>query len=269
MFHLAAAHLSVRADAAEYRRVNVEAVRGLLEACERSGVKRVVHCSTVGVFGRIARPPADEETACRPEIPYEKTKLEGERLALEVHRAGRVAVTVIRPVWVYGPGCARTEKLFRSIGRGRFLMAGDGRSMRHCVYIRDLIDAFDLAAVSESASGRVMIVGDEEAVPVRHLLAEIAALSGAAIPRSLPLGALYALALAAEGGFRLLSREPPISRRSLKFFTGNTSFRIERAKELLGFRPTYTLSAGLAETYGFLRDGSFWRVPLPESGWRG
>lgn len=265
VFHLAAAHLSVLAEAGEYHRVNVEAVRELLAACGNAAVKRFVHCSTVGVYGTIENPPADEATACHPEISYERTKLEGEKLALEAHRTGPVPVSVIRPVWVYGPGCARTEKLFRSIGNGRFVMAGDGHSLRHCVYIRDLIDAFNLAAASERAPGQVIIVGDDEAVPVNRLLTEIADLTGAAPPRSIPVGALYAVAIGAEAVYRLLRREPPLSRRTLKFFIGNTSFRIERAKQLLGFRPIYTLSAGLAETHRHLQEGSFWQVPLPDS----
>ncbi len=264
VFHLAAAHLSVSASASEYRRVNVEAVRGLIEACERARVRRFVHCSSVGVFGRVENPPANEETPCRPEIPYEKTKLAGEDVVLEAHNARGFPATVVRPAWVYGPGCPRTEKLFRSIGKGRFVLGGRGDTLRHCVYIRDMIDAFNLAADSERALGQVVIVGDERAVSVSEIVAEIASLTGASPPRSVPLAALYVVGLTAEVASRLLRREPPLSRRSLKFFTGNSSFQIDRARDLLGFRPRFTLSSGLAETYRFFRCGSFWRVPLPD-----
>lgn len=265
VFHLAAAHLSVSVAASEYRRVNVEAVSGLIDACERAGVTRFVHCSSVGVFGRVENPPADEETPCRPEIPYETTKLEGEKLVLEAVRARGFPATVLRPAWVYGPGCPRTEKLFRSIGKGRFVLGGRGDTLRHCLYIRDMIDAFNRAADSERALGQVIIVGDERASSVRHLVAEVANLMGAPSPRSVPLSALYVAGLAAESIFRILRREPPLSRRSLKFFTGNSSFRIDRAKDLLGFRPRYTPSSGLAETYRLFSSGSYWRVPLPDS----
>ncbi len=264
VFHLAAAHLSVNTSADEYRRVNVEAVRGLIEACDRAGVRRFVHCSSVGVFGRVENPPANEQTPCRPEIPYEKTKLAGEEVVLGAHSARGFPATVLRPAWVYGPGCPRTEKLFRSIDRGRFVLGGRGDTLRHCLYIRDMIDAFNLAANSERALGQVIIVGDEQAVSVSELVIEIATLTGASPPRSVPLAPLYVAGLAAEIAFRLLRREPPLSRRSLKFFSGNSSFQIDRARDLLGFCPRFTLSSGLAETYRLFRCGSFWRVPLPD-----
>ncbi len=264
VFHLAAAHLGVDSRA-EYERVNVEAVRGLVEASRRAEVRRFVHCSSVGVFGRIEKPPASEDSPCYPDIPYETSKLEGEQVVLQAVRSNKgFPATVLRPAWVYGPGCPRTEKLFRAVGAGRFLLAGKGTALRHCVYIRDMIDAFNLAAECPEAIGQVIIVGDDCPVEVRELIARIAALTGARTPRSVPLVALYAAGLTAEFLFRALRREPPLSRRSLKFFTGNTSFQIDRAKALLGYRPKFDLASGLAETHELLQCGAYWRVPIPD-----
>jgi len=248
VFHLAAAHLSVAADEAEFRRVNVEATAGLVDDALRCGVRRFVHCSSVGVFGTIDDPPADEETPCRPEIAYERTKLEGEQVVLAAHRERGLPLVVLRPVWVYGPGCARTEKLLRTIGRGKFVVGGKGDGLRHCIYIADMLRAFRLAAASEKALGQVIIVGDREPVTVRQLVDTIAQLTGAAPPRSVPLGLLYAAGLAAELLCKPLGKEPPLSRRTLKFFTGNTAFRTDRARELLGFAAEFDLAAGLRAT---------------------
>ena len=49
----------------------------------RAGVRRVVHCSTVGVHGDIEHPPANEDAPLKPGDVYQETKLEGERLARE------------------------------------------------------------------------------------------------------------------------------------------------------------------------------------------
>lgn len=248
VFHLAAAHLGVSQSDEAFRRVNVGAVEGLVASSRKAGIRRFVHCSSVGVYGRIRNPPADEETPCHPQLVYERTKLEGESVVLEAMRSGLAAV-ILRPVWVYGPGCPRTEKLFGALEKGRFVLAGGGRNLRHCIYVRDMVEAFQLAAEAEAAIGQVIVVGDARAVTVRHLVDEMARLAGVRRPRSVPLALLYAAALAAEWGGRLLDREPPISRRTLRFFTGNTAFDTTRAKELLGFEPTYDLAAGLAETY--------------------
>jgi nucleoside-diphosphate-sugar epimerase len=264
VFHLAAAHLSVSAAETEFRRVNVEALEHLVRACADAGIDRFVHCSTVGVYGVLQTLPADEETACRPEFAYEVTKLEGERVLLEAHRSSAFPVVVLRPVWVYGPGCPRTEKLFRAIARGRFIVAGRGRSMRHSVYIRDMVEAFELAAHAPAAVGETVVVGDAAATTVRELVDGIARLTGAAAPHAVPAWLLWLAGVAAEACFAPFGKEPPVSRRTLRFFSGNTSFRTEKARRVLGFSPRYSLRSGLAETHRVLQDGHFWAVPLPE-----
>ena len=61
-----------------YRAVNATAVGDLVEQSARAGVRRVVHCSTVGVHGDIEHPPANEDAPIRPGDIYQRTKVEGE-----------------------------------------------------------------------------------------------------------------------------------------------------------------------------------------------
>lgn len=263
VFHLAAAHLTVGAGEDEFERVNVEGVRSLVACAERAGVARFVHCSSVGVYGQVENPPADEESPCHPDIAYERTKLAGEQVVGEAIRERRFPAVVIRPVWVYGPGCPRTEKLFRSVEKGTFFVAGRGDALRHCIYIRDMLEAFERAARSGPALGQVIIAGDAGAVPVRQLIDEIARLTGGRRPPSVPLFALEIAGAIAELVFKPLGKEPPLSRRTLKFFTANTAFDIGRARSLLGFEPRYDLASGLAETHAILSSGERPFVPLP------
>lgn len=263
VFHLAAAHLTVAAGDAEFWRVNVDGLGELVGWSREAGVRRFVQCSSVGVFGRIADPPADESSPCRPDIAYERSKLAGEEVVLDACRKGFPA-TILRPAWVYGPGCPRTEKLFRSIAKGRFVVAGDGSGLRHCIYIRDMVDAFLLASEREEALGQVMIVGDAEPVTIRTLVDGIARQVGARPPRRVPMALLAGAATVAELVFKPLGKEPPLSRRTLKFFTANTAFDISRARTLLGFEPRYDLDAGLEETAGLLGSPEPWALrPAP------
>ena len=52
----------------------------------------------------------------------------------------------------------------------------------------------------------------------------------------------------------------PISRRTLRFFTANTAFDVDKARTLLGFRPQYNLAAGLRETHRLLSGAEPWRL---------
>ncbi len=265
VFHLAAAHLGAAVPESEFHRVNVAGVRSLVDNARAAGVERFVHCSSVGVYGEVETPPYDENSPCRPELPYERTKLEGEQVVLEATTRDGLSAVILRPAWVYGPGCPRTEKLFRSIGKGRFVLVGPGDSLRHSVYIRDMLEAFELAEIHREITGRVFIIADAQAATVRNLVQEIAALTGARMPVSVPAPLFTAAAFAAEVVFGLFRSEPPISRRTLRFFSANTAFDISRARAELQFEPQWPLAAGLRETAEILRRGPF-RVPMPEPG---
>jgi nucleoside-diphosphate-sugar epimerase len=253
VFHLAGAHLSVRTSEHEYSEVNVKAAESLVDLCRIAGVKRFIHCSTVGVYGDVTNPPADEESSCVPDLVYEKTKLAGEQAIAQFYRETNYPISIVRPVWVYGPGCPRTGKLFRSIARQRFVMVGDGRNLRHCIYVSDLIDAFELCATRDEAVGQTFIFGDEKAITVAQLVKEIALVLNVAAPRlKLPLALVAPVCALTEMLFKAIGKEPPLSKRSLKFFTNNTSFDVNKAKTLLRFNPRITLDDGLRRTYDYL-----------------
>ena len=97
VYHIAAIYRQAGVSAEVYRAVNATAVRELIEAAARAGVKRVVHCSTVGVHGDIEHPPANEDAPLKPGDIYQQTKLEGEQLAREAGLRLGVEVTVVRP----------------------------------------------------------------------------------------------------------------------------------------------------------------------------
>lgn len=254
IYHLASAHLSLTTSKQDYWDVNVAAARSLVEDASRAGVSRFVHCSSVGVYGEVKRPPANEDSECHPDLIYERTKWEGEKAVREVARASGFPVVALRPSWVYGPGCNRTLKLLRTIRKGRFFYVGSGRTQRHCVYISDMIDAFELAAKSAEGVGEVFVIGDERAVTLVELVTVIAETVGAPPPKlRLPVWAMWSAGVAAEAAFGMMGKEPPLSRRSLKFFTNNTSFDISKARRVLGYSPKVTLKEGMQRTYEWAR----------------
>ena len=253
VFHLASAHLAVSLGEEAYWRINRDGARELVRLCAASGVGRFVHCSTVGVYGEITAPPADETTPCHPDLVYEKSKLAGEQaVQAEAMRSG-MPLVVIRPVWVYGPGCPRTEKLFRSLRKGTFAFIGSGRSLRHCIHVDDFTHACALCAVRPEAVGEVFIIGDAGAITLRELLEVMAAAAGCRPPwLHVPLALVRPLFAGVEWLSLRLKREPPLSTRTLKFFTNNTAFSIAKAREKLGFEPRFGVAEGMRRTWAEL-----------------
>jgi len=247
VFHLASAHLEVNKPPSYFEETNVDAVGQLADICQRHGIARLVHCSSVGVFGSLKSLPADETTECAPTIAYEKTKFAGEQ-------ALRDAVTnldyvILRPAWVYGPRCPRTLKLLQAIKRKKFIKVGFKKTWRHPVYITDMLAAFEQAATTPRASGQTMIIGASEALRLDQLIEEVAKAVGTDFrPITVPLIFMAPACFMVERLWGAFGKEPPFSTRSLKFFTESSAFDISKAKDVLNYQPEVGIAEGMAQT---------------------
>jgi nucleoside-diphosphate-sugar epimerase len=249
VYHLASAHLDVSLSDKHYHQVNVGGTIGLLEAACRAGVKRFVHCSSVGVMGDVENPPANEDTPCNPTNIYERTKLEGEQAARGFGQEHNFPVIIARPAWVYGPRCPRTAKLLRQVKKRRFPIFGDGQNLRHPIFISDAIAGLERCAEVPEAIGETFIIAGSKPVTINDLLNEIAAAQRVPAPSihlPMPLGLLAAYAL--QTVFRVIRRSPPFSRRSLDFFLKHNAYDISKARRMLDFNPVVDLKAGFLQT---------------------
>ena len=255
VYHLASAHLDVSLSDEHYRSVNVGATLSLLEAARQAGVKRFVHCSSVGVIGDVENPPADETTECHPTNIYERTKLEGEREALAYSRRTGFPVVVMRPAWVYGPRDPRTIKLIWTISKGRFFFFGNGRNMRHPVYISDAVKGLELCASAEGVNGEVFIIAGENAVPVAQLVTVMSRELGVRAPKlHLPIAMGLLVGHSLEMAFKVIGKQPPFSRRSVDFFLKHNAYDIGKAKHKLGYQPQVDLQTGMQKTIQWNRN---------------
>lgn len=235
VFHIAALFREAKHEDDVYRQVNIEGVRNVFDSAISAGVKKVIHCSTVGVHSHIPNPPADETEDYRPGDIYQETKCEGEKLALSYYNDGKMAGNVIRPAMIWGPGDTRTLKLFKGISKKRMPLIGTGKTFVHWILVNDLARAFRLAAEAD-VTGEVFIIAGREAVTMECLFKTIAEKIGAStsflrLP-ALPIQLIGGLVEAVCIPFGV---EPPIYRRRVDFFTKTRSFDSSKAKRLLGF----------------------------------
>ncbi|HEX5080245.1 MAG TPA: NAD-dependent epimerase/dehydratase family protein [Geminicoccaceae bacterium] len=249
VYHIAAAYRQQNVKPQTFKEVNGTAVRHLLEAASQAEVSRFVHCSTVGVHGHVERPPACERAPLAPGDAYQRSKLEGERIAARYGAEGRLPVTIFRPAGIYGPGDLRFLKLFRGIKRGRFPMIGDGKVLYHLVYIDDLIDGIIRCGTVEDAVGETFIIAGPEYTTLNELIATVAGEVGERPPwLRIPLAPVYLAAAACEAVCRPLRIEPPLHRRRVDFFAKNRAFDISKARRKLGYAPQVSIREGVART---------------------
>jgi len=228
--------------------VNVTGIGHIVELAKEAGVKRFVQCSTIGVHGTVGRTPINEDGPIQPDDHYQQTKWEGEELAVKRAAELDLPLSVIRPAGIYGPCERRFLKIAQLVKRRRFIMFGSGETYYHFIHVRDLCDAFLLAAEREEAIGRRYIIADDHAISIAYF-AELLAKGAGVKPSGLciPYWMLKTAAIGCEGVCKPLGISPPIHRRRAAWFVSNRTFDIARARDELGYQPKISIEDGVTE----------------------
>ena len=254
VFHIAAVYREAKLDDSYYRRINVEGTRLLAEAALSEGGVPFLYCSTCGVHGEVA-PPADETAAYNPGDIYQQTKVEAEEVVFGLHRERALPAVVLRPVGIYGPGDRRFLKLFRGVARGKFPLIGSGEVFYHLTHVEDVARGFMRAAEVPEAAGSAFILAGARYTTIRELLGLIAEKAGVEPPRfRWPKTPVYLAAALCEDLCRPFGIEPPLYRRRLDFFLKDRAFAIDKARQVLGWKPRVELSEGIAQTLEWYRE---------------
>lgn len=228
VFHLAALY-SFDGDPAEFRHVNVEGTRNVLEAARRAGVGRVVHTSTCATCGPVAGRQATEDDvppSWELSVPYKATKLAAERVAQEAARDG-LDVVIVNPTTPVGEGDRAptpTGQMVRGVVTGRYV-AYLGTTGMNLVDVRDVARGHVLA-FERGRIGEKYLLGGRD-LPLRDVFALIAALAGRPRPR---LRVPYVLARAGAA-LGLLNRHQVTLARLPAYFSS------EKARRELGYEP--------------------------------
>ncbi|ODS59504.1 MAG: hypothetical protein ABS36_00805 [Acidobacteria bacterium SCN 69-37] len=255
VYNIAALYREAGLPAETYRAVNARAVATLIEVAADAGVRRVVHCSTVGVHGDVEHPPANEDAPLRPGDIYQETKVEGERLAREAAARTGLEVVIARPTGIYGPGDRRLFKMFGQIARGRFVMLGSGTNYYHLTYVEDLCAGFRLCGTVPGVAGRTYILGGGEVTTLADLVRVTSEIAGRSRgPVRLPVWPVWLVGAACEMICAPFGLTPPIYRRRVDFFRKSRAFDIDRARRELGYAPRVGVREGITRTLEWYRE---------------
>jgi len=199
----------------------------------------IVHTSTRQVYGRPRYLPVDEDHVTTPVDVNGVDKLAGEQLHLIYAAVHDMPVSALRLTNVYGPRQCLTRDglgffpvfLRRALTGETIQVYGDGRQLRDCLHVDDVVRALALAALAPDASGNVFNLGHDDAVE---------------------LGAIARLVVDAAGGASEITSVPwpaDHARIEIGSFRGDFS----KAKRVLGWEPEIDLAAGIADTVAFYR----------------
>jgi dihydroflavonol-4-reductase len=203
VFHVAGYISYWRLDREIMEAVNVGGVRAVVDACVESGVRRLVHVSSVGAIGwrRDGRPAAEDEPFNWPEdFGYMTTKRDGQRVVTDAARERGLDAVVVNPASIMGPGDPVREsahnRVYGNMYRGSFFFGTFAGGLA-VVDVRDLVEVI-LAAAERGRKGEsYLAVGAN--VPYARVLEIMAEKAGKRfIPFAVPPFLLTAAGAAAE-----------------------------------------------------------------------
>lgn len=230
-----------------YEQVNVEGTRTVCTVARALGVKRLVHLSSVMVYGFDYPADVGEDGPLDGQGNiYNDTKLASERVALSFNAADGLGVIVIRPGDVYGdcsvPWLLRPVEMLR---RGLFMLPGSGRGVINHVHVDNLIDGV-LLALEKDATGEAFNISDGVATPCRDFFRTHALLAGKRSVPALPTGAVLGLLKLSQPYWRWRGEKPPASPTATRFLLRRHRYSIAKAERLLGYVPRIPLDEGMA-----------------------
>ena len=172
-----------------YTEVNINGTKNVMECAIEAGIRKLVHVSTVGIFGKPNEEPISEESQVGPVqfSEYFRTKYDAEHIAWDLYEKKGLPLVVIYPVCVLGAGDTKAS--------GRYIQDLINRKLpatifnKHTfsfVYVKDVAKAIVNALDKENNIGEKYLIGNYNCTwhEINKMINEI---SGVPLPKiSLP-----------------------------------------------------------------------------------
>ena len=222
-----------------YVDTNVIGTLNVLQACLHEQTEKVVHTSTSETYGSAQYTPIDEQHPLVGQSPYSATKIAADKLAESFYLSFGLPVATIRPFNTYGPrqsSRAVIPTIITQMLQGDEVRLGDTGPIRDFNFVRDTVQGFIKIAESEEAIGEVINIGSGQGVTVGGVFDMIKEI------------------LAKEATLTVdKARIRPEKSEVRELLCNN-----EKAAELLGYQPQYSLQQGLRHTVEFFQETSHW-----------
>ncbi|MHB8629779.1 MAG: NAD-dependent epimerase/dehydratase family protein [Aggregatilineales bacterium] len=239
--------------AAVQYRVNVQGAENVAQAAVDTGAARLVHISSVAVYGLDVSGAVFEshEQNPSPRDFYQQSKALGEAAVWRIARHAKLPTAVVRPAFVYGPHSSLWTKALYSLCQ-RLPVIPEFPGMAHPIYIDDLVDLLMLAADHPNAPGEAFNASADPAIPWRDFLGAYAQMAGKTRFVPFPARSLAWMGRPLDGWFRLRGTPEDVS-GSIRFLGNQAVYRIDKAINLLGWQPHVSLTEGMAACERWLK----------------
>jgi len=237
IIHLAAVAHNKSKDPDYINEVNVKGTINLAEQAVKSGVKRFIFISSIGVLGKTTSTPFDENSSEMPHSGYAESKLQAEKELLRISDNTGLEVVIIRPVLVYGTGAlGNFSKLVSLVKKTPFLPFKLCKNKRSFISVDNLVDFISVCIQHPKAKNEIFCISDGNDVSIRGFTDGIATgLNKKLIQLPIPVSI-----------FKLLGKITGKS-EAIEQLVGDLQVDSSKARQLLGWAPPFTMAETLSK----------------------
>lgn len=240
-----------------YYSSNVKGVENLLYAAsQQDQLCRFLHVSSTDVYGYPKEVCGEEVNMVETNLPYNKTKIAGEKLVQAAGAAG-MPVTIIRPATIFGPGDYDfVHEVYHQLSQNNMPLIAGGKSTPGLLFISNAVEGIIAAARSDRTIGKIYNLRDETEESWADYIHAFA--DEAELPRSklrLPLWFAWSMACTLEFVHKKLGwkSKPLLTRHTVYLMTRNATFPIDRAKSDFGFRSIVKFNEAVAQSVAWVK----------------
>lgn len=238
VFHTAAYVELGIVDADRMAQINVAGTRAVLEAAQSAQIRKMVYCSTIGVYGDTQGRVVDEtfqRTQSGFSSAYDRTKYLAQQLVDQFADAGLPVVSVM-PAGIFGSDDPHFGPVMDAFLKGKLKVWAGGDRITGIVHVDDLVAAM-LLAVEKASPGAHYIISAGE-LSTRDMFNFLSQEVGIPAPKEVPEPLVRLAGTLLEPLGRAFSWQPPISRERVHYIY-DRCVRIDatKARRELGWQP--------------------------------
>ncbi len=245
--------------------INVGGTENVIKACRESGAKALVYTSSHCVCFDTRPVLGGDETkpyAKRYLDLYGETKTAAEKIVLAADDKSGLRTTALRPggIWGSSDDCYMFAKFIDQLLKGKLVATiGPADAIIDNTHVDNLVLAEILAAEAllkkpRVAGGQAYFIVDEEPMNLMEWLRPLIEGLGYRVPtRSIPALPMYFLGFLAECLHFVGGPRPFMTRLEVHNLTARFTFRQDKARRDLGFKPIIGNEKGMQECIQFYK----------------
>ncbi|MBW4619808.1 MAG: NAD-dependent epimerase/dehydratase family protein [Cyanosarcina radialis HA8281-LM2] len=222
----------------EMERVNVAGTQNVMAVAQELGIRKVVYCSTIGIFGDTQGEVVNEtfqRTQTDFSSAYDRTKYQAQQI-VDRFAANGLNVVSVMPSGILGADDPHFGPVIKLFLQGKLKLWVGGDRITGIVHVDDLVSAMLLAADKGQAGEHYIISSGD--LTTRQMFEILHQKTGIPVPSEAPQALVRLVANILDPIGRWFKWQPPLSRERVHYVY-DRCVRVDatKARQELGWQP--------------------------------